>query len=153
MTTHNKRGVGRTSTPRRALLAGAIMAASAGVTSPVYAQEQNWLLKDWEISGYLRQYVGMNLENPTLIGPGPAIFDGTQEDDYKYDLSMLRSVGSLNLFREFDDGTRFKFSGRISREVNTEYMRDMQRVADEWARTGPEDKAFRDLKRDVYNDE
>ncbi|WP_295719098.1 DUF1302 family protein [uncultured Halovibrio sp.] len=153
MSTYNKRGLVRKNVPRRLLLAGAIAAASAGVTTPVYAEEPNWLLKDWEISGYLRQYVGMNLENPTLIGPGPAIFDGTQEDDYKYDLSMLRSVGKLNLFRDFGDGTRFKFSGRISREVNTEYMRDMQRVADEWARTGPENEAFRDLKRDVYNDE
>jgi len=156
MSTYNKRGLVRKSVPRRLLLAGAIAAASAGVTTPVYAEEPNWLLKDWEISGYLRQYVGMNLENPTLIGPGPSpnFFAGEQEGDYKYDLSMLRSVGKLNLFRDFGDGTRFKFSGRISREVNTEYMRDMQRVADEWADTpNGNGTSYRDLKRDVYNDE
>lgn len=129
------------------------MIASAGLSGNVYAQGDNWLLKDWEVGGYLRQYIGMNLDNPTLIGPGPNIFDGEQEGDYRYDLSMLRTVGKLELFREFDNNTRVKLSGRVSREVNTSYMRDMQSVADAWAATGGADKTSENLKRDVYNDE
>lgn len=140
--------------PKRLLLAGAIVTASMGISQYSFAEEQNWLLKDWEVNGYVRQYLGMNLENPTLIGPGPAFFDGKQKDDYKYDLSMVRSVGKLNLFRDFGNGTRFKVSGRISREYETDYMKDMQEVADAWAMTAPGvNGAYLNLRRDVYDDE
>ena len=130
------------------------MAASLVASQQAFADEENWLTKDWEVNGYVRQYLGMNLENPVLIGPGPSGgLDGEQKDDYKYDLSMVRTVGKLNLFREFDNGTRFKLSGRVSREYETDYMKDMQDVADAWAQTGGAPGAFRNLKDDVYDDE
>lgn len=154
MNAENNNSYAVTRSPRSMLLVGAVVAASAGASQQVFADEQNWLLKDWEVNGYVRQYLGMNLENPTLIGPGPNVFDGEQEDDYQYDLSMVRSVGKLNLFRDFRNGTRFKFSGRISREYETNYMEDMQDVADAWASTAPGvNGAYRDFKRDVYDDE
>lgn len=72
---------------QRGLLASAVLAASVSVPQ-IASAEEDWLTKDWEVSGYIRQYLSWNLENPTLIGP-----DGEQRDDYRYDLSMARTVG------------------------------------------------------------
>lgn len=134
-----------------ALLAAGVMVASLGVPQTVLAEE-DWLTKDWEVSGYIREYLSWNLENPTLIGPGPNVFDGEQRDDYRYDLSMARTVGKLNLFRDFD-GVRFKFTGRVARETPTDYLKDLQAVADEWAQTGGAPGTSVDLRRDVYDSE
>ncbi|WP_228289140.1 DUF1302 family protein [Marinobacter salinisoli] len=134
------------------LAAGIVAATMAGVPQTVSASEEDWLTKDWEVSGYIREYLSWNLENPTLIGPGPNIFDGEQRDDYRYDLSMARTVGKLNLFRDFGNA-RFKFTGRISRESPTDYLKDLQAVADEWAQTGGASGSSVNLRDDVYDDE
>jgi len=129
---------------KRTLLAAGVMAASFGAPQTVLAEE-DWLTKDWEVGGYVRQHLSWNLENPTLIGP-----DGEQRDDYKYDLSMARTIGKLDLFRDFD-GVRFKFTGRVSRESPTDYGRDLQAVTDERAATGG--GTALNIRKDIYNDE
>lgn len=132
---------------QRGLLAAGVLAASIGAPQSVWANEEDWLTKDWEVSGYLRQYLSWNLENPTLIGP-----DGEQRDDYRYDLSMARTVGKLDLYRDFGDW-RMKVTGRISRESPTDYGKDLQDVMDEWATTGGAARSSVNLRDDVYDDE
>jgi len=130
---------------KRGLLVAGVMAASLGAPQMVWAEQEDWITKDWEVSGYLREYLSWNLENPTLIGP-----DGEQRGDYRYDMSMARTVAKLNLFRDFD-GVRFKFTGRVSRESPTDYGRDLQDVTDEWAATGGGTPL--NIRKDVLNDE
>lgn len=131
---------------QRGLLASAVLAASVGMPQ-VASAEENWLTKDWEVSGYIRQYLSWNLEDPTLIGP-----DGEQRGDHRYDLSMVRSVGKLDLYRDFGNW-QTKITGRISRESSTDYGDDLQDVMDEWARTGGVAESSVNLQDDVYDDE
>lgn len=131
---------------QRGLLASAVLAASVGMPQ-VASAEENWLTKDWEVSGYIRQYLSWNLEDPTLIGP-----DGEQRGDHRYDLSMVRSVGKLDLYRDFGNW-QTKIIGRISRESSTDYGDDLQDVMDEWARTGGVAESSVNLQDDVYDDE
>jgi len=138
--------------PDRRLPGLAVLIVSLVATSGAQADDENWLTKDWEISGYARQYLSWNLENPTLIGPGPSGLDGSQEGDYRGDLSMVRTVGKLNIFRDFG-AVRFKTTGRVSREASTSYLDDVQDVADAWARTGGAPESSVDLIDDSYNDE
>ena len=58
----------------RLFLATGILVSTLGAQTATGAED--WLTKDWEVSGYLREYLSWNLENPTLIGP-----DGQQRDD------------------------------------------------------------------------
>ena len=129
----------------RLFLATGILVSTLGAQTATGAED--WLTKDWEVSGYLREYLSWNLENPTLIGP-----DGQQRDDYRYSLSMARTVGKLNLYRDFGNW-RTKITGRVSRESPTSYLNDLQDVMDEWAATGGVERSSVDLRDDVYNEE
>lgn len=132
---------------KRGLLAAGVMAATVCTPQAVFADEGDWLTRDWEVNGYLRQYLSWNLENPTLIGP-----DGQQRDDYRYDFSMARSVAKLDLYRDFGNW-RTKITGRISRESPTDYGQDLQDVMDEWAVTGGASGSAVNLRDDVYDTE
>lgn len=148
MKTENKRRHVDSRRPAPALLAAGVMAASLGAPQAVLAEE-DWLTKDWEVGGYVRQYLSWNLENPTLIDP----LTGEQKDDYRYDMSMARTVGKLNLFRDFGN-VRMKVTGRVSRESPTDYLKDLQDVVDIYGSTDPTDpRVPANLRKDVYDDE
>lgn len=132
----------------RVLLTGVAIAVAMGL-QPATAQANNsgWLGQGWEVSGYIRQHLSFNLDNPTLMG-----LDGEQKGDYRYDLSMSRTILNVGLYRDFGD-VRFKMTGRISREQSTDYMKDLQSVMDGWATTGGAPASEVNLRKDVYNEE
>lgn len=137
---------GKTMSARRSLLSAAVVLASVGHAGVANAEEG--FFEGWEASGYLRQYLSFNLEDPYL--GDPATGGATSKGDYKYDLSMARSVGKLNLFKDMGESQLF-ISGRVSREYETNYLEDLQEVMDEWAQTGGASKSGVDLMDDVYN--
>ena len=133
--------------PRKTALFASILAATSAAVTPVGAMAaDDGFFEGWDVSGYLRQHVSMNLENPTLMGP-----DYVQRDDYKYDISMSRSIGKLNLYKNFGD-FRVKLTTRASYEMETGYLEDLQTVSDEWAATGGIPGSPIDLMDDNYND-
>lgn len=132
---------------RRSLLSNAVVLALAGNVGVVSAEEG--FFEGWEAHGYLRQYLSFNLEDPYL--GDPATGGATRKGDYKYDLSMARSVGKLSLFKDMGS-SQFFVSGRVSQEYETGYMEDLQEVMDQWAQTGGADKSGVDLMDDVYNE-
>jgi hypothetical protein len=132
---------------RRSLLSAAVLMATAGHSGMVSAQEG--FLEGWEAHGYLRQYLSFNLEDPYL--GDPATGGTTSKGDYKYDLSMARSVGKLNLYKDMGNSQLF-ISGRVSQEYETSYLEDLQEVMDQWAQTGGASKSGVDLMDDVYNE-
>lgn len=132
---------------RRSLLSAAVVLASTGYTGVASAEEG--FFEGWEAHGYLRQYLSFNLENPYLGDPDT--FGTTRKGDYRYDLSMARTVGKLNLFKDLGTSQLF-ISGRVSREYETSYMEDLQEVMDGWAQTGGVNESGVDLMDDVYNE-
>lgn len=139
----------KTGLARRSLLSAAVVLASTGYAGVASAEEG--FLEGWEAHGYLRQYLSFNLENPYL--GDPATFGQTRKGDYKYDLSMVRTVGKLNLFKDLGTSQLF-MSARVSREYETNYLKDLQEVMDDWVintanRSGGSDV---DLMDDVYNE-
>ena len=97
---------------RRSLLSAAVLMVTAGQSGMVSAQEG--FLEGWEVHGYLRQYLSFNLEDPYL--GDPATGGTTSKGDYKYDLSMARSVGKLNLYKDMGNSQLF-ISGRVPRKA------------------------------------
>ncbi|RGP53642.1 DUF1302 family protein [Pseudomonas abyssi] len=132
---------------RRSLLSAAVLMVTAGQSGMVSAQEG--FLEGWEVHGYLRQYLSFNLEDPYL--GDPATGGTTSKGDYKYDLSMARSVGKLNLYKDMGNSQLF-ISGRVAQEYETDYLEDLQEVMDQWAQTGGANKSGVDLMDDVYNE-
>jgi hypothetical protein len=136
-----------TKSASRSLLSAAVVLASIGHAGVVSAEEG--FFEGWEANGYLRQHLSFNLEDPYL--GDPATGGATSKGDYKYDLSMARTVGKLNLFKDLGSSQLF-VSGRVSREYETSYMEDLQDVMDQWAQTGGASKSGVDLMDDVYNE-
>src|SRR5690606_37607623 len=88
-------------------------------------------LDGWEASGYIRQHMSWNLENPYLMDTEDpnGLVGARDKDDYRYDLSMARTTLKLNLFKDFGN-TQFNISGRVNREVETDYLKDLQKAMD-----------------------
>lgn len=130
-------------------LASAIMLAGMGLNGAVYADDG--FFDNWEASGYIRQYLSWNLENPYV--PDPAN-NGEPKGDYRYDLSMARTVGKLNLFKDFGN-SQFSISGRVSEEYETDYLEDLQESMDGYAAGdlfSNRSKSSVNLMDDVYNE-
>jgi len=110
------------------------------------------VLEDWEVSGWIRQYLSWNLEAPYLGNPGN---NYEPEGDYRHRLSMARTVGKLNLYRDFGRSQVYA-SARIVREHNTGYLRALQRVMDHNAATdlfSTRTRSSINLIDDVYDQE
>lgn len=138
---------------RRTPLACAILLASFGVQAQ--APQEDGFFSGWELSGYLRGHLSWNLESPYLMDPtdpnGPV--GAKRKGDYRYDLSMVRTTAKLNLFKNFGS-SQFNISGRASREVETSYLKDLQKVMDQNAASdffSNRRKSTVDLMDDVYN--
>ena len=135
-------------------LASAVMLA-AGVHGPAMAQDG--FFDNWEVSGYARMHLSWNLENPYLMdGEDPnGLVGADRKGNYRYDMSMARSILKLNLFKDFGD-SQFFVSGRLNREYETDYLEDLQEVMDQNARSdlfSNRSKSQVDLMDDVYNSE
>ncbi|MBD9482042.1 LysR family transcriptional regulator [Pseudomonas sp. PDM14] len=106
---------------------------------------------NWEASGYIRQYLSWNLDNPYVPDPDN---NGERKGDYRYDLSMARTVGKLNLFKDFGN-SQFSISGRVSEEYETNYLEDLQESMDGYAAGdlfSGRNKSSVNLMDDVYNE-
>lgn len=126
----------------------ALVLAGIGLNGAVQADDG--FFENWEASGYIRQYMSWNLENPYV--PDPAN-NGEPRGNYRYDLSMARSVGKLNLFKDFGN-SQFSISGRVSEEYETNYLKDLQASMDGYAATdlfSSRNKSSVNLMDDVYN--
>lgn len=126
----------------------ALVLAGVGLNGAVQADDG--FFENWEASGYIRQYMSWNLENPYV--PDPAN-NGEPKGNYRYDLSMARSVGKLNLFKDFGN-SQFSISGRASEEYETNYLKDLQASMDGYAATdlfSSRNKSSVNLMDDVYN--
>jgi hypothetical protein len=133
--------------PRKSALFAAIaLATSSGLTSNQAQAADDGFFAGWELSGYVRQHMSFNLEEPTLIGP-----DFQQRDDYKYDVSMARTTLKLDLYKNFGN-YRVKITGRAAQEIETDYLKDLQQVSDEWAQTGGVVGSPINLMDDNYDD-
>lgn len=134
--------------PRKLYLACA--SALFGLGASAGAQADEGFFDGWEASGYLRGHLSMNLQNPYLADPTR---DGAPKGDYKYDLSMVRGMAKLNLFKDFGN-SKFNISVRGSQEYETSYLKALQTVADQYAATDLFSNRTRssvDLMDDVYN--
>ncbi len=127
----------------------AILLAGMGLNGAVQADDG--FFDNWEASGYIRQYMSWNLENPYVPDPEN---NGERKGNYRYDLSMARSVGKLNLFKDFGN-SQFSISGRASEEYETNYLKDLQESMDGYAATdlfSSRNKSSVNLMDDVYNE-
>ena len=146
---NTKRNTRYFSVARHSLLSAAVAVAALGNAGKVTANEG--FFEGWEASGYLRQYISINLENPYLLDPDTAFVTNERKGNYRYDISMARTVGKLDLYKDFGASQLF-VSGRVSQEYETNYLRDLQKVMDQWAQTGGANKSSVDLMDDVYNE-
>lgn len=146
---NTKRNTRYFSVARHSLLSAAVAVAALGNAGTVTANEG--FFEGWEASGYLRQYISINLENPYLLDPDTAFVTNERKGNYRYDVSMARTVGKLDLYKDFGASQLF-VSGRVSQEYETNYLRDLQKVMDQWAQTGGANKSSVDLMDDVYNE-
>ncbi len=146
---NTKRNTRYFSVARHSLLSAAVAVAALGNSGKVTANEG--FFEGWEASGYLRQYISINLENPYLLDPDTAFVTNERKGNYRYDISMARTVGKLDLYKDFGASQLF-VSGRVSQEYETNYLRDLQKVMDQWAQTGGANKSSVDLMDDVYNE-
>lgn len=143
---NNKMDVRSSRTP----LASAILIASMGISGVVHAEDG--FFDNWEASGYLREYLSWNLNNPYVGDPAN---NYEPKGNYRYQLSMARSVGKLNLFKDFGN-SQFNISGRVSKEYETNYLKDLQNVMDQNAATdlfSNRNKSSVNLMDDVYDKE
>lgn len=130
-------------------LASAILLAGMGLNGAVHADDG--FFDNWEASGYIRQYLSWNLDNPYVPDPDN---NGERKGDYRYDLSMARTVGKLNLFKDFGH-SQFSMSGRVSEEYETDYLEDLQESMDGYASGdlfSGRNKSSVNLMDDVYNE-
>lgn len=134
--------------PRKLYMACACALLGIGASAGVNAADG--FLDGWEVSGYLRGHLSMNLQGPYLADPTN---NGEPKGDYQYDLSMVRGSAKLNLFKDFGN-SKFNISLRGSQEYETGYLKDLQTVADQYAASD----LFSDRRRssvnlmdDVYN--
>lgn len=135
-------------------LACAVILAGLGTQGAVQAEEG--FLSGWEMSGYVRQHMSWNLQNPYLMDTSDQVLVGAdRKGDYKYDLSMARTTLKVNLFKDFGN-SQFNISGRVAREVETNYLKDLQESMDGNAATdffSSRRKSTINLMDDVYNTE
>ncbi len=115
------------------------------------ASADEGFFEGWEIGGYVRGHVSVNLGNPYLADPANG---GEPKGDYKHDLSMVRASVRLNFFKDFGT-SQFGASVRGAQEYETGYLKDLQRVADQYAATdlfSGRQRSSVDLMDDVYNE-
>lgn len=148
---NNNRKVWSGKTP----LACAVMLAGLGAQAGAQADEG--FLSDWEVSGYVREHMSWNLENPYLMDTDDSngLVGAKRKGNYRYDLSMARTTLKLNLFKDFGS-SQFNISGRVAREVETNYMKDLQESMDGNAASdffSNRTKSSVNLMDDVYNSE
>jgi hypothetical protein len=125
--------------------------ALCAMAIPGVASADEGTLGGWEVSGYLRTQLSMNLQNPYLADPAKG---GEPRGDYRYDLSMVRGTGRLNLFRDFGK-SQVSVVIRGSQEYETDYLKALQRTADEYAASDLFSNRGRSnvrLMNDVYNE-
>ena len=151
MSTHNNKLKAWAVSP----IACAVLLATVGMHGA--AQAEGGFLDDWETSGYIRQHMSWNLENPYLMDTKDpnGLVGARDKGDYRYDLSMARTTLKLNLFKDFGN-TQFMISGRAAREVETDYLKDLQSAMDDNAASdlfSNRTKSTVDLMDDVYNTE
>lgn len=141
------------SSAMRTTLACTVLSASMGVHD--LAMAEGGFFEDWEVSGYLREHLSWNLENPYLMDTrDPAGLVGAKSRrNYRYDLSMARSIVKLNLFKDLGNSQLY-ISGRAAREIETSYLKDLQKAMDRNAASdlfSNRRKSTVDLMDDVYN--
>jgi hypothetical protein len=151
MSTHNNKGKAWVVSP----LACAVFLVTAGMQGGAQADEG--FFEGWETSGYLREHLSWNLENPYLMDTEDpnGLVGAKRKDNYRYDLSMARTTLKLNLFKDFGN-TQFNISGRVNREVETDYLKDLQKAMDQNAASdffSNRRKSSVNLMDDVYNSE
>ena len=110
-------------------IACAVLLAGMGVQAGAQADEG--FFSDWEVSGYARQHMSWNLENPYVMDTDDpnGLVGAKRKGNYRYDLSMARTTLKLNLFKDFGN-SQFNISGRVAREVETDYLKDLQKSMD-----------------------
>lgn len=148
---NNKTSVWSGKTP----LACAALLTGLGMQGGVQAEEG--FLSDWEVSGYVRQHMSWNLQNPYLMDTEDpnGLVGAKRKGNYRYDLSMARTTLKLNLFKDFGN-SQFNISGRVAREVETNYLKDLQQAMDQNAASdffSNRTKSEVNLMDDVYNSE
>ncbi len=132
-------------------LSNACALAFCAAVIPGVALADQGLFDGWEVSGYVRAHLSMNLQNPYLADPAN---NGEPRGNYRHDLSMVRGSGRLNVFRDFGK-SQVSVVVRGSQEYETRYLKAMQRTADEYAATDLFSNRTRSnvrLMDDVYND-
>lgn len=137
---------------RHSLLSVAVMMTATSFSGVTSAADEGFF-DGWEANGYLRQYISVNLENPYLGDPKTlgADLSTQRKGNYRYDISMLRTVGKLDLFKDLGSSQLF-ISGRASREYETNYLKDIQEVMDDYVKLyGNRRKSSVNLMDDVYN--
>ena len=137
--------------PRIQRLSAACGIALCGIFSPDVAFADQGIFDGWEVGGYIRAHVSMNLQNPYLADPAN---NGEPRGDYKHDVSMMRGTVRLNVFRDFGK-SQVNLTVRGVREYETKYLKDLQRTADEYAATdlfSDRSRSSVRLMDDVYND-
>ncbi|WP_457980343.1 LysR family transcriptional regulator [Ectopseudomonas composti] len=136
-------------------IACAVLLAGMGVQAGAQADEG--FFSDWEVSGYARQHMSWNLENPYVMDTDDpnGLVGAKRKGNYRYDLSMARTTLKLNLFKDFGN-SQFNISGRVAREVETDYLKDLQKSMDGNAASdlfSNRSKSSVNLMDDVYNSE
>ncbi|HQX06319.1 MAG TPA: hypothetical protein PL024_02545 [Thauera sp.] len=139
---------------RRTPLACAILLAGIGMQSGAQAEEG--FFSGWEASGYLREHISWNLENPYLMDTEDpnGLVGARSKGNYRYDPSMVRTTLKLNLFKNFGS-SQFNISGRAAREIETGYLKDLQKAMDQNAASdffSGRRQSSVNLMDDVYND-
>lgn len=143
------------SSAMRTSLACAVLAASLGAHD--LAKAEGGFFENWEASGYIREHLSWNLENPYVMDTRDpdGLVGADRRRNYRYDLSMARTTLKLNLYKDLGTSQLF-ISGRAAREIETDYLKDLQRAMDRNAasdlfsnRTG----SAVNLMDDVYNTE
>lgn len=143
------------SSAMRTSLACAVMAASLGAHD--LARAEGGFFEDWEVSGYIREHLSWNLENPYLMDTRDpnGLVGAERRGNYRYDLSMARTILKVNLYKDLGNSQLY-ISGRAAREIETNYLKDLQRAMDRNAASdlfSNRNKSAVDLMDDVYNSE
>lgn len=143
------------SSAMRTSLACAVLVASLGAHD--LARADGGFFEDWEVSGYIREHLSWNLENPYVMDTRDpnGLVGADRRRDYRYDLSMARTILKVNLYKDLGNSQLF-ISGRAAREIETDYLKDLQKAMDRNAASDLFSNRTRsavDLMDDVYNTE
>lgn len=143
------------SSAMRISLSCAVLAVGLGVHD--LARANGGFFEDWEVSGYIREHLSWNLENPYVMDTRDpnGLVGADRRRNYRYDLSMARTILKVNLYKDLGNSQLF-ISGRAAREIETDYLKDLQKAMDRNAASdlfSNRNRSAVDLMDDVYNTE